>query len=247
MIKNSISTTARAVCTHLAGVAYDSKREGRSLTVSSTAASNTKKNSKATIHHSNSKALRLFAADTKGCQPSEAKDQLGKRRLLQHRHNGVMKQDGHWPPANIRNTHTSMLNCRQSTDKHTPRQKHKAEHERANAHLRYATRAGVGGTSSHSRRVDISLKPATGEVTINEQVMMCVMGAQLQSEAVKHYAIISSQRQQPIAQVSAARCVTSLVNIMATLWHLPNQAIQYMLQQVLQDWRVRNPATRRSL
>jgi len=155
-----------------------------------------------------------------------------------------MKQDGHWPPANIRNTHTSMLNCRQSTDKHTPRQKHKAEHERANAHLRYATRAGVGGTSSHSRRVDISLKPATGEVTINEQVMMCVMGAQLQSE---HYAIISSQRQQPIAQVSAARCVTSLVNIMATLWHLPNQAIQYMLQQVLQDWRVRNPATRRSL
>ena len=36
------------------------------------------------------------------------------------------------------------------------------------------------------------------------------------SEAGKHYAIICSQRQQPIAQVSAARCATSLPNIMAT-------------------------------
>ncbi len=86
-----------------------------------------------------------------------------------------------------------MLNCRQSADKHTPRQKHKAEHERANAHLRYAARASIGGASSHFGHVDVSFELATGEVPISEQVMMCEVGAHLQSfhvggwKALRHH------------------------------------------------------------
>ena len=86
-----------------------------------------------------------------------------------------------------------MLNCRQSTDKHTPRQKHKAEHERANAHLRYAARAGVGRASSHFCHVNISCELATGEVPISEQAVMSEVGAHLQSlhvggwEALRHH------------------------------------------------------------
>ncbi len=74
-----------------------------------------------------------------------------------------------------------MLNCRQPADKHTPRQKHKTEHERANAHLRNAARAGVSGASSHFCHVDIGAELATREVPISEQVMLCEVGAHLQS------------------------------------------------------------------
>lgn len=88
---------------------------------------------------------------------------------------------------------TSVLNCRQSTDKYTPRQKHKAEHERANAHLRHATRAGIGGASSHFGHVDMSFELAKGEVPISELLMMCEVGAHLQSfhvgglKALRHH------------------------------------------------------------
>ena len=100
-----------------------------------------------------------------------------------------------------------MLNCRQSTDQDTPRQKHKAEHEGANAHLRKATRASIGGASSHLCHFDRSSELAIGEVTVNEQVVCAVVGAQLQSFHVGGCKIITpSSLAKTAAHCTGVRC-----------------------------------------